>query len=98
MSVVCFLIAATQNYIINHLWSFRQYTANTPPSVRKWLDYIASSLVGLAINIFVMKSILMAFHIPYKFIAQACGIAAGMLVNFVISKLVVFGNKISTEK
>jgi putative flippase GtrA len=30
------------------------------------------------------------FVLPWKFIAQACGIAAGMIVNFVISKFIIF--------
>jgi putative flippase GtrA len=37
-----------------------------------------------------METMLLYFALPYKFIAQACGIAAGMAVNFVMLKTVVF--------
>ncbi|MHB9293435.1 hypothetical protein Holit_02557 [Hollandina sp. SP2] len=92
VSIFCFLIAASQNYIINHRWSFRQNTAKDPLSPQRWLQFIAGSLFGLAVNIAVMKIVLAALAPPFKFIAQACGIAAGMMLNFSFSKFVVFRN------
>jgi dolichol-phosphate mannosyltransferase len=47
-------------------------------------------LAGLAVNIAVMKAVITIFVLPYKFIAQAWGIAGGMGVNFVMSKLLVW--------
>jgi putative flippase GtrA len=93
VSVFCFLVAATQNYFINHRWSFRKYTADSAPSLRKWALFIAGSSLGLLVNIIVMKSILNAFPLPFKFIAQAGGILSGMVFNFICSKLVVFRKK-----
>ncbi|GHV82371.1 hypothetical protein AGMMS49991_09290 [Spirochaetia bacterium] len=90
VSIVCFLIAATQNYIINHIWSFRQNMITDPLSLKKWFSFIGASLLGLAVNIVVMKLMLIHWTLPYKFIAQGCGIAAGMAVNFTASKFVVF--------
>ena len=90
VSVFCFIIAGTQNYFLHHIWSFREYTGNTRASVLKWFMFLSGSLVGLGINIAVMYTIILNFTLPWKFIAQACGIAAGMTVNFVISKLFVF--------
>jgi dolichol-phosphate mannosyltransferase len=92
VSIFCFLIAASQNYIINHKWSFRQNMMNKVLSLKRWLQFIAGSLVGLVVNIVVMKILLTAFVLPFKFIAQACGIAAGMMINFGFSKFVVFKN------
>jgi dolichol-phosphate mannosyltransferase len=90
VSIFCFLIAASQNYIINHRWSFRQNTVNQAVSLKGWLQFITGSLLGLAASIGVMKIMLSAFVLPFKFIAQACGIAAGMMINFGFSKFVVF--------
>jgi putative flippase GtrA len=90
VSIGCFIIAGTQNYFLNHLWSFREYTKNTRLSVKRWAMFLLGSLAGLGINILVMKLVLAAFVLPWKFIAQACGIIAGMFINFIISKFFIF--------
>ncbi|MDR2247710.1 MAG: glycosyltransferase family 2 protein [Treponema sp.] len=90
VSIGCFLIAGTQNYIINHKWSFARNTRQTVLSIKKWLTFLSGSLAGLAVNILVMTAVLAYFMPPLKFIALACGILAGMVVNFIISKFIVF--------
>ena len=90
VSVGCFIIAGTQNYIINHKYTFLSNTGTSALTVRKWLAFLSASLVGLAVNIVVMQLVILNFTLPYKFIAQACGIVAGMFVNFVFSKFFVF--------
>ena len=90
VSIGCFLIAVTQNYLLNHTWSFRRKLYAEPLSIKKWAMFTCGSLLGLVINISVMRFILMHFTLPWKFIAQACGIAAGMIVNFIISKYIIF--------
>ena len=93
VSVICFIAAGTQNYFFNHLWSFREYTGETRVSVKKWLMFLSGALLGLGINITVMYLLVTNFDLPFKFIAQACGIAAGMIVNFIIAKLFIFGRR-----
>jgi putative flippase GtrA len=93
VSIGCFIVAGTQNYFLNHLWSFREYTGKTPVSILKWAMFLSGSLLGLAVNITIMKLIIINFDLPWKFIAQACGIAAGMIINFIISKFIIFGRK-----
>jgi putative flippase GtrA len=93
VSIACFIIAATQNYIINHKWSFKQERKKEKPSIKKWLIFICGSSLGLAVNIFVMRFMIVHFALPWKFIAQACGIAAGMIINFIISKFIIFQRK-----
>lgn len=91
VSVCCFLIAGTQNYLINHKWSFARARETTyPPGTKQWVLFLCASLFGLAVNIIVMMFILSHFVLPYKFIAQACGIAVGMAINFTLSKLFVW--------
>ena len=96
-SIGCFIVAGTQNYFLDHHWSFREYTGKTPTSIVKWAAFLVGSLFGLAVNITVMKIIIANFDLPWKFIAQACGIAAGMVINFVISKLLIFRKKQDKE-
>lgn len=90
VSIGCFLIAGTQNYVINHKWSFVQNTAHETLSVGKWILFLGASILGLCVNILVLQAVLSHFVLPFKFIAQGCGIAAGMAVNFMVTKLVVF--------
>ncbi|MDR0473881.1 MAG: glycosyltransferase family 2 protein [Treponema sp.] len=98
VSIGCFIAAGTQNYIINHKWSFANNTGTSKVTVKKWALFLISSLAGLLANIAVMTGIIMAFRLPYKFIAQACGIAAGMFINFFISRTTVFGRGKNADK
>lgn len=93
VSIGCFMIAVTQNYFFNHFWSFKRATADIKPSFKKWMTFVLFSLTGLVVNVTVMKLIIINFDVLYKFIAQAFGIAAGMIVNFIFSKTFVFKKK-----
>lgn len=93
VSVGCFLISGAQNYIIHHKWSFIENTRKTPPSLKKFLVFICSALLGLGVNIFVMNTMLKHILLPYKAIAQGCGILAGMVINFAAAKFIVFRKK-----
>lgn len=90
ISVICFFIAGTQNYVINHKWSFRQNDVSGSLSFKKWAMFLAGSALGYLINISVMQFIIMQFDLPILTIAQAGGILAGMFFNFAISKFIVF--------
>ncbi|MDR1253017.1 MAG: glycosyltransferase family 2 protein [Treponema sp.] len=89
-SAFCFLIAGTQNYVINHTWTFACKERKTALSIKQWTLFLCASLFGLAANIAVMTFVIRRFSPPYKFIAQACGIAAGMIINFTLSKSLVW--------
>lgn len=93
ISIGCFIIAGTQNYTINHKWTFSTNTVNSTLSAKKWIAFLSGSLAGLIINIVVMQLMIINLDLPFKFFAQACGIAAGMLINYSFSKFVVFGRK-----
>jgi len=93
VSIGCFFIAATQNYFINHFWAFKKTTSSAVPSLKKWALFICASLVGLALNLLVMKAVLTFLNPPYKVIAQGAGILAGMAINFAFSKYMVFNKK-----
>jgi dolichol-phosphate mannosyltransferase len=93
ISILCFIIAGTQNYFLNHYWSFREQTENTNVSVKRWFFFLCTALLGLGINILVMYTIITNFTLPYKTIAQACGIGVGMICNFLTAKFIVFRKK-----
>jgi dolichol-phosphate mannosyltransferase len=93
VSIACFIISGTQNYFLHHTWSFSQNTRGTPFSINKWLLFLSSALLGLMVNISAVQILLQNFTLPYKVIAQACGILAGMVINFITAKFVVFRRK-----
>jgi dolichol-phosphate mannosyltransferase len=93
VSIACFIVSGTQNYYLHHKWSFAQNTHGTAPSIRKWLLFLTSSLLGLTVNITLVSIMLKNIVLPYKVIAQACGILAGMTVNFIAAKFIVFRRK-----
>ncbi len=82
------IIAATQNYVLNHYWTFKGKAASAHVSIRGWLLFLASSLAGLLVNLLVLQLALPLLSWPV--LAQALGIAAGFLVNFIAAKLLVF--------
>jgi len=98
VSIGCFLIAGTQNYVINHKWSFAKAVETAKLSIKKWALFLGVSLAGLLVNIAVMKCMIMNINLPYKFIAQACGIAVGFIINFLFSKFIVFRSKSCLKK
>ena len=93
-SIICFLISTSQNYLTSHLWTFRQNTKGEKLSLKKWFFFLCGSTMGLCINIIVLIVVLYYFDLSRtKFIAQAIGLFAGMIVNFFVSKLLVFRRK-----
>ena len=97
VSIGCFFIAGTQNYILNHKWSFRRDTNYEKISWKKWFLFLCAASIGLCINLITLNMVLSLFLLPYKFIAQAAGIAAGMIFNFFALKLIVFRRKINDK-
>jgi len=93
ISIICFFVAGTQNYILNHKWSFKQNIQSEPLSLKKWFMFLSGSLLGYLVNISIMRLMLLHFRLPLKTIAQACGIVAGLFFNYIISKLLIFRKK-----
>ena len=57
--------------------------------MRYW-KFVLASLVGLAVNAVVLAVLIETFTFPLLVIPQAIGILAGMAVNFVASRTLVF--------
>ncbi|OHD14276.1 MAG: hypothetical protein A2086_09590 [Spirochaetes bacterium GWD1_27_9] len=91
ISIICFLVAVTQNYILNHIWTFKDKVVSKKLSLKYYIKFVASSLVGLAVNLVILN--IVTIFIPYQTVGQALGILGGMLFNFISSKFFVFRKK-----
>lgn len=86
---VCFAVAVSQNYVLNEWWTFATRGDGRLAWLRYW-KFILASLVGLAVNAAVLSALIVAYTFPLLVIPQAVGISAGMAINFVASRSLVF--------
>lgn len=84
-SSVSFLVAATGNYLLNRRWTFKA----SRDSFSSWMLYVLVNLVGLASNLAVLSSLTEWAGWPVS-VSQLCGIGAGMVFNFLLSRALVF--------
>ncbi len=89
-AVVSFLVAGAQNYFFHHKWTFRKTMEGESLSFFGYIKFIVTTLFGLAINLVVLNLILHFFNVPYKVIAQGCGVAFGTVFNYLGSRHFVF--------
>jgi putative flippase GtrA len=88
--VLAYFAAATTNWAINRVWTFRGRGAG--PAHRQWARFLAANLVGFVLNrgtyaILVTVSPLCAAQ---PVLAIFAGLLAGMFVNFTLSRRFVF--------
>jgi dolichol-phosphate mannosyltransferase len=93
ISILVFIIAGAQNYILNHIWTFRQNTRGEKISLKGLLKFLGTALIGLAVNLLVLNLTVKFINLPYVAIAQGIGILAGMIFNYIGSKYFVFKKK-----
>ena len=93
VSCFAFFIACTQNYILNHLWTFKEENTCSL-NFYLWLKFLCGSLLGFIINLIILN-VLLFLHFNWAFyvIPQGIGIAAGMCMNFIISNFFIFRHK-----
>ncbi len=92
VSVITFFIACTQNYVLNHVWTFKNKGDGMQSlSFYLWFKFLIGSLAGFAVNIGVLNLLLflktdwLLYVIP-----QAIAILAGMCLNYIISDFFIF--------
>ena len=88
-SIIAFCIAVTQNYVLNHIWSFKKYV-NYDLNLNSYLKYVSVNIFGLIANLIVLNLILIEFQPSLKVIAQLCGILVGTIFNYILSRIFVF--------
>ena len=88
---VSFLIAASVNWAIHRAWTFRGRGGDTALH-RQWLTFLAANSLGFALNFATYAALRTWSPLcdAHPFLATAGGTAAGMGVNFVMSRQVVF--------
>lgn len=92
-AVVSFLMAGAQNYVLHHKWTFGRIMKDKKLSFLGYVKFIITTALGLAINLIVLNLILYFFDVPYKVVAQGCGVAFGTVFNYLGSKRFVFTKK-----
>ncbi len=88
--VLAFLVAATANWALNRIWTFRGQGEG--PMHRQWAMFLAANSLGFVLNrgtyfVLVTVSLLCADN---PVIAVAAGSLAGMFANFNLSRKLVF--------
>jgi putative flippase GtrA len=91
ISAICaFAVAVTQNYLFNHLWSFKKVTTGRP-SVSDYYRYVFVNLFSLVLNLLVLDILVsLSFNV---LVAQAIGVITGVSVNYAGSYFFVFMRK-----
>ncbi len=88
---VSFLAAVLATWLLNRRWTFRHRSSGLASS-REFAVYLTLMLVGGAVN----YAVYMGLVVLYKFVLQnpvigvAAGSLAGMLINFLASRLILF--------
>jgi putative flippase GtrA len=87
---VSFLVAASANWLLNRLWTFRGQGSG--PAHRQWALFMLTNLLGFVLNrgsygVLVTVSPVCAEN---PVLAVAAGSLAGMFANFSLSRRLVF--------
>lgn len=90
ISIITFLIASLQNYILNHFWTFTKKMDAEPPKILNYFRFLFVAMIGLFVNLLILWWFIETFDPTIKVIAQAFGIAGGTMFNFLGSKYWVF--------
>lgn len=88
--MAAYFAAASANWALNRLWTFRD--RDHPSAHTQWLRFLAVNLIGFVLNRGAYSALIAEFAIArhYPVLAVAAGAAAGFLVNFLLSRRIVF--------
>tara|TARA_B100001778_G_C18253302_1_gene478807 strand:+ start:135 stop:518 length:384 start_codon:yes stop_codon:yes gene_type:complete len=93
ISIIGFIFASIQNYILNNNWTFIINNEKRSLSKLNYFKYLTVSIASLAVNLSVLQFVLNQYMPEIKSIAQLIGIASGTLVNYIGAKKWVFNEK-----
>ena len=93
ISIIGFIFASIQNYILNNNWTFIVNNEKRSLSKLNYFKYLTVSIASLAVNLSVLQFVLNQYTPEIKSIAQLIGIASATLVNYIGAKKWVFNEK-----
>lgn len=85
-AAIAFTLAASLNYIIHQIWSFR----SGPLSLRRAGAYALVALATMAVRVGIVAQLDRVLAGDYPLAILICGAGGSFVVNFVLSKWVVF--------
>ena len=88
-ATIAFVIAVSQNYALNELWTFNSEGRNRIGG-RRYAKFAFFSAIGLCVNLGVLQLLISRFSFPILVIPQAIGILAATALNFVTSRMITF--------
>ncbi len=88
--IVAYFVAASVNWALNRSWTFRGHHALS--AHRQWLLYLAANALGFVLNRGTYAALIAGFALcrVYPVLAVAAGAVAGMTINFLLSRRLVF--------
>lgn len=88
--LLSYVVAASGNWLLNRIWTFRG--RHDGSVLRQWAMFMVANLVGFALNRGTYMALVTFLPIAAEqpVIATVAGTAAGMFVNFSLSRRVVF--------
>ncbi len=88
--LVSFVVAATANWAMHRAWTFRG--VGTASARSQWLRFLGANALGASLNIglYAVLVTISPLCARQPVFAVAAGAAAGMGVNFVLSRRLVF--------
>ena len=89
-AVGAFVVAVSNNFVLNRVWTFRQQGAREDHAGFQAARFFAVSLVGLGVNLVVLTLLVDVAEVA-ELPAQAIAVAVATPVNFIGNKLWTFG-------
>lgn len=88
-NAVGMLTAATTNYILNRIWTFR---SSNPDIALEYSQFVIISLIGLGINTLIIWLLIKNRRMNFYF-AKAIAIVVVMIWNFLANLLITFSGQ-----
>lgn len=90
-----YIIAASSNWFLNRLWTFRHSNHATLSVFQQWKRFLLANLPGFFINRGVVLLLLANISATHRWpvLALLSGTACGMFVNFTLCRTCVFTSK-----
>ena len=85
---IAYCVAAIQNYLLNHYWSFRGNTGKSDPNLYGFIKFVISSGVSVGLNL-ISLSILINWSIGVL-PSQVLAVITSFIANYYLAKFFVY--------